>query len=104
MAPNPKPTLNADQIKVVHALVDTLIPELTGQELEDFVHQNSNGTNDEALRAYGKAGIVNQGLADRVVDKIHTLPPEKIEELGMVFKVLSTKYVWPFFRITIGRA
>ncbi|KAF9960629.1 hypothetical protein BGZ65_011967 [Modicella reniformis] len=89
--PAPKPKLNEDQIKVLHAFLDTVIPELSGQELEDFVRENSDGTNDEALRAFGKAGIVNQNLVDRVVEKIHSLPPEKIHELGMVFKVLSTK-------------
>ncbi|KAF9183394.1 hypothetical protein BGZ51_004056 [Haplosporangium sp. Z 767] len=83
--------LTEDQIKVVHALIDTLIPELTGQELEDFVRKNSNGTNDDVLRAFGKAGAVNQKVTDAVLARIYTLPPEKIDELGMVFKVLSTK-------------
>ncbi|KAF9905871.1 hypothetical protein BX616_000900 [Lobosporangium transversale] len=86
-----KPTLTSDQVKVLIAIVDTFIPELTGQELENFVRDYSDGTNEEALRAFAKAGIVNQNLADTIVEKIHSLPPEKIEELGTVFKLLSTK-------------
>ncbi|KAF8977444.1 hypothetical protein BGZ46_007384 [Entomortierella lignicola] len=91
MAPAPRPTLNEDQIKVVYALIDTFIPELTGQELEQFVRNNSDGTNDEALRAFGKSGIINEKVGELVVAKLHTLPPEKIDELGMVFKLLSTR-------------
>ncbi|KAF9107579.1 hypothetical protein BGX29_005938 [Mortierella sp. GBA35] len=90
-APAPKPRLTDEQIKVVYALIDTFIPELTGQELEDFVRKHSNGTNDEALRAFGKSGIINEDLGRIVIDKLHTLPSEKIEELGTVFKVLNTK-------------
>ncbi|KAF9934406.1 hypothetical protein FBU30_002230 [Linnemannia zychae] len=90
-APAPKPRLTDDQIKVFYAIIDTFIPELTGQELEDFVRKYSNGTNDEAVRAFGKSGIMNENLGRLVVDKLHTLPPEKIDELGTVFKVLNTK-------------
>ncbi|KAI7823874.1 hypothetical protein BC939DRAFT_157680 [Gamsiella multidivaricata] len=90
MAPS-KPTLTEEQIKVVYAIVDTIIPELTGQELEDFVRSNSDGTNDEALRAFGKASVMNQNLGEAVVEKLHGQPAEKIEELATVFKVLSTK-------------
>ncbi|KAF9166046.1 hypothetical protein DFQ26_008800 [Actinomortierella ambigua] len=85
------PQLTDDQVKVIIALVDTFIPELTGQELEEFVRINSNGTNEEALRAFGKAGIVNQNVVDVIMAKIHSLPPEKFEELGTVFKVLTSK-------------
>ncbi|KAF9114968.1 hypothetical protein BGX27_009296 [Mortierella sp. AM989] len=91
MAPAPKPTLNEEQIKVVYAIIDVFIPELSGKELEDFVRVNSNGTNDEALRAFGKSGIMNEKVGEIVVAKIHSLPAEKIEELGMVFKILSTR-------------
>ncbi|KAF9429079.1 hypothetical protein BGZ76_001839 [Entomortierella beljakovae] len=87
----PKPTLNEDQIKVLYAILDTFIPELTGKELEDFVRTNSNGTNDEILRAYGKSGIINEKLGEAVVAKIHSLPAEKIDELGLALKVLSTR-------------
>ena len=88
------PKLTEYQFKVVHAIVDTLIPELTGQELEDFVRKNSDGTNDDELRVFGKAGAVNQKVIDAVIARLYTLPPEKIDELGMVFTVLSTKYAW----------
>ena len=80
-----------DQIKVVYAIIDTFIPELTGQELEDFVRKHSNGTNDDTLRAFGKSGIMNEDLGRLVIDKLHSLPAEKIDELGTVFKVLNTK-------------
>jgi hypothetical protein len=86
-----KPRLTDDQIKVVYAIIDTFIPELTGQELEDFVRNHSNGTNDDALRAFGKSGIMNEDLGRLVIEKLHSLPAEKIEELGTVFKVLNTK-------------
>ncbi|KAG0236429.1 hypothetical protein BGW42_003587 [Actinomortierella wolfii] len=86
-----KPQLTDDQIKVVVALIDTFIPELSDRELEEFVRDNSDGTNEEALRAFGKAGIVNQNVVDVVLQKLHSLPPEKLEELGTIFKVLSTK-------------
>ncbi|KAF9147656.1 hypothetical protein BG015_010670, partial [Linnemannia schmuckeri] len=89
--PAPKPRLTDDQIKVVYAIIDTFIPELTGQELEDFVRKHSNGTNDEVLRAFGKSGIMNEDLGRLVIDKLHSLPAEKIDELGTVFKVLNTK-------------
>ncbi|KAF9942072.1 hypothetical protein BGZ67_003082 [Mortierella alpina] len=92
MAPQAlKPKLNEEQIKVVYAILDTFVPELEGKELEDFVRENSNGTNDEALRAFGKAGVINQHVAELVIEKLHSLPTEKIEELGTVFKVLNTK-------------
>ncbi|KAF9437014.1 hypothetical protein BGZ76_002284 [Entomortierella beljakovae] len=91
MQTTPKPKLNDDQIKVVYAIIDTFIPEMTGKELEDFVSANSNGTNNEALRAFGKSGIINENLGDVVIAKLHALPPEKIKELGMVFKLLSTR-------------
>lgn len=87
----PKPRFTDDQIKVIVAIIDTYIPELTGKELDDFVSEYSNGTNDEDLVAFAKAGIVNQKVADIVVEKLHSLPSEKIEDLGMVFKVLSSK-------------
>ncbi|KAG0063593.1 hypothetical protein BGZ89_009770 [Linnemannia elongata] len=90
-APPPKPRLTDDQIKVVYAIIDTFIPELTGQELEDFVRKHSNGTNDDTLRAFGKSGIMNEDLGRLVIDKLHSLPAEKIDELGTVFKVLNTK-------------
>ncbi|KAI1317898.1 hypothetical protein EDD11_007560 [Mortierella claussenii] len=93
MAPSttPRPTLTEDQIKVVYAIIDTLIPELKGEELEQFVRENSDGTNDDILREFGKAGILNQNVAGIIIDKLHSLPAEKIEELGTIFKVLSTK-------------
>ncbi|KAG0032660.1 hypothetical protein BGZ82_006451 [Podila clonocystis] len=91
MAPAPKPSFTDDQIKVIIAIIDTYIPELTGKELDDFVREHSNGTNNEDLIAFAKAGVVNQKVADIVVEKLLSLPPEKIEELGMVFKVLSSK-------------
>ncbi|KAF9358391.1 hypothetical protein BGX26_001850 [Mortierella sp. AD094] len=91
MAPAPKPKLTEDQIKVVYAIVDTFIPELTGQELEEFVRAKSDGTNDEALRAFGKTGIINEKVGKLVIEKIHSLPAEKIDELGMVFKLLNTR-------------
>ncbi|KAG0056379.1 hypothetical protein BGZ83_005295 [Gryganskiella cystojenkinii] len=87
----PKPTLSEDQIKVLFAIIDCFIPELQGQELEDFVRENSNGSNEEALRAFGKASIMNEKVAEIILAKMHSLPAEKIEELGMVFKVLSSK-------------
>ncbi|KAF9972985.1 hypothetical protein BGZ73_003835 [Actinomortierella ambigua] len=88
---SPKPQLTDDQEKVIIAILDTFIPELTGEELEEFVRTNSNGTNEEALRAFGKAGIVNQNAAEVALTKIRSLPPEKLEELGTLFKVLSSK-------------
>ncbi|KAF8931392.1 hypothetical protein EDD21DRAFT_352259 [Dissophora ornata] len=87
----PKPQLSEEQKKVVYAIIDTFIPELQDEELEEFVRANSDGTNDEALRAFGRAGIMNENVAPIVIDKLNSLPPEKIEELGLVFKVLSTK-------------
>ncbi|KAG0210959.1 hypothetical protein BGX28_008667 [Mortierella sp. GBA30] len=86
-----KPKLTEEQIKVVYAILDTFIPELEGEELEKFVRENSNGTNEEALRAFGRASVANQKVGDIVIEKLHSLPVEKIEELGTVFKVLSTK-------------
>ncbi|KAF9172938.1 hypothetical protein BGX21_002424 [Mortierella sp. AD011] len=91
MAPAPKPRLNEDQVKVVYALMDTIIPELNGRELEEFVRINSDGTNDEALRAFGKAGLINEKVGEIVIEKIHSLPAEKIDELGLVFKLLNTR-------------
>ncbi|KFH71384.1 hypothetical protein MVEG_01683 [Podila verticillata NRRL 6337] len=87
----PKPRFTDEQIKVIVAIIDTYIPELTGKELDDFVREYSNGTNDEDLVAFAKAGVVNQKVADIVVEKLQSLPSEKVEELGMVFKVLSSK-------------
>lgn len=91
MAPIPKPSFTDEQIKVIIAIIDTYIPELTGKELDDFVREHSNGTNNEDLIAFAKAGVVNQKVADIVIEKLLSLPPEKVEELGMVFKVLSSK-------------
>jgi len=90
-AATPKPTLSEDQIKVLFAIIDTFIPELQGEELESFVRENSDGTNDEALRAFGRAGVMNTKVSEIILAKLHGLPSEKIEEIGMVFKVLSTK-------------
>ncbi|KAG0343906.1 hypothetical protein BG004_004905 [Podila humilis] len=87
----PKTKFTDEQIKVIVSILDAYIPELNGKELDDFVRANSDGTNDADLIAYAKAGIVNQNIHKLVIDKLHTLPNEKIEELGMVFKVLSTK-------------
>ncbi|GJJ72308.1 long-chain-alcohol oxidase [Entomortierella parvispora] len=90
-AATPKPTLSEEQIKVLFAIIDTFIPELEGEELESFVRENSNGTNDDALRAFGRAGVMNTKVSEIILAKLHSLPAEKIEDLGKVFKVLSTK-------------